>query len=111
MIHLQSLLDAAKCFETGRTLRWPDGVFCPRCHRFEITQQGREDTQPERQRSLCQSCERRFDDVTDTLFASQHHPLRVWSLWLYCMGRNLAHHPMAPARDLTKDAAQQMPSQ
>src|SRR5262245_57887484 len=73
MIHIQSLIDDAKCFETVRTLRWPDGVSCPHCDSFDVTKQGRDDTQPERQRYLCQACERRFDDLTDTIFAGHHH--------------------------------------
>ena len=111
MIHLPSLIDDAKCFETVRTLRWPDGSSCPHGESFDITKQGRADTHPERQRSLCQSCERRFDDLTDTIFAGHHQPLRVWILCLYFMGLNLSNHPIAQELDLNKDDAQQMTSQ
>ena len=111
MIHIQSLIDDAKCFATVRALRWPEGICCPRCDSFEITKPGRDDTQPERQRYLCQSCERRVDDVTDTIFADHHQPLRVWILCLYCLGLNLANHQIAHELDLNKDDAQQMPSQ
>src|SRR5262245_23762895 len=111
MIHIQSLIDDAKCFETVRTLRWPGGVSCPHCDSFNITQQGYDDTKPERQRYLCQSCGRRFDDVTDKIFAGHHQPLRVWILCLYFMGLNLANHQMAHELDLNKDDAQQMTSQ
>src|SRR5713101_644561 len=111
MIHIQSLIDDAKCFETVRALRWPDGVCCPSCDSFEITKQGRDDTQSERQRYLCTSCERRFDDVTDTIFAGHHHPLRVWMLCLYFMGLTLSHHHIAAARYLPPSAGQQMTCQ
>ena len=111
MIHIQSLIDDAKCFETVRALRWPNGVYCPRCNSFEIAKQGFDDTQPERQRSLCQSCERRFDDVTATLFAGQHHPLRVWILCRYVMGLNLSNHQMARALDRKKDDVHQRTGQ
>jgi transposase-like protein len=111
MIHIQSLIDDAKCFETVRTLRWPDGVSCPHCNSFDVTKQGRDDTQPERQRYLCQACERRFDDLTDTIFAGHHQPLRVWILCLYFMGLNLSNHQIAHELDLNKDDAQQMTSQ
>ena len=76
-----------------------------------MAQQGRDDTQPERQRSLCQSCERRFDDLTDTICAGHHQPLRVWILCLYFMGLNLSNHHIAQARDRKKDDAHQMPCQ
>src|SRR6516165_2351070 len=111
MIHIQSLIDDAKCFETVRTLRWPDGVFCPHCDSFDVTKQGRGDTQPERQRYLCQACKRRFDDLTDTIFAGHHQPLRVWILCLYFMGLNLSNHQIAHELDLNKDDAQQMTTQ
>ena len=62
MIHLQSLIDDATGFETVRALRWPDGVRGASCDRSEVTKQGRDDTQPERQRYLCKACRRHFDD-------------------------------------------------
>ncbi len=90
MIHIQSLIDDAKCFETVRALRWPNGVCCPRCESFEITKQGRDDT---------------------TIFAGHHQPLRVWILCLYFMGLNLSNHQIAKELDLNKDDVHQMTSQ
>jgi hypothetical protein len=29
ILHIQNLIDDAKCFETVRQLRWPEGVVCP----------------------------------------------------------------------------------
>src|SRR5215475_15355456 len=95
MIHMQSLIDDAKCFETVRALRWPDGVRCPTCDSPKVTKPGRHDTQPERQLYLCKSCRRHFDDVTDTVFAGHHPPLQVWMLCLYFMGLNLSNAQMA----------------
>ena len=109
MINIQSLIDDAKCFETVRALRWPDGICCPSCNSAEITKQGRDDTQPERQRYLCTSCERRFDDLTDTIFAGHHQPLRVWILCLYFMGLNLSNQQMAAELDLYPSDVHQMP--
>src|SRR3954453_16692918 len=111
MIHIQSLIDDAKCFETVRTLRWPDGVSCPHCDSFDVTKQGRDDTQPERQRYLCQACERRFDDLTDTIFAGHHQPLRVWILCLYFMGLSLSNEQIARELGIDPDDAQVMASQ
>jgi hypothetical protein len=31
------------------------------------------------------------DDLTDTIFAGHHQPLKVWILCLYFMGLNLSH--------------------
>ncbi len=111
MIHIQSLIDDAKCFETVRRLRWPDGVQCPTCDSSKIIKQGRDDTQPERQRYLCKSCEQRFDDLTDTIFAGHHQPLRVWILCLYFMGLNLSNQQMAQELDLHPSDAHQMTCQ
>ena len=111
MINIQSLIDDAKCFETVRALRWPDGVRCPTCDSSEVTKQGRDDTQPERQRYLCTSCERRFDDLTDTIFAGHHQPLRVWILCLYFMGLNLSNHQIAAELDLHPSDVHQMTCQ
>ena len=111
MINMQSLIDDAKCFETVRAMRWPDGVRCPACESPEVTKHGRDDTQPERQRYLCKSCERRFDDLTDTIFAGHHQPLRIWILCLYLMGLNLSNAQIAKELDLNKDDVHQMTSQ
>lgn len=69
MITLPQLLDNAKCFETVRALRWPDKVSCPHCGSEAIIKQGKDDTQPERQRYSCKACQRKFDDLTGTIFA------------------------------------------
>jgi len=111
MIHIQSLIDDTKCFETVRSLRWPEGVHCPMCNSAEVSKQGRDDTQPERQRYLCKSCDRRFDDLTGTIFAGHHQPLRVWILCLYFMGLNLSNHQIAQELDLNKDDIHQMTGQ
>ena len=50
MIDLQNLLDDVKCYETVRQLRWPAGVRCPHCGAAEVTKQGRDTTQPARQK-------------------------------------------------------------
>jgi transposase-like protein len=111
MIHIQSLSDDTKCFETVRTLRWPDGACCPTCQSRQVTKQGRDDTQPARQRYRCNSCDRRFDDLTDTVFSGHHQPLRVWILCLYVMGLNLSNHQIAKELDLNKDDVHQMTCQ
>ena len=111
MIHIQSLIDDAKCFETVRALRWPDGVRCASCDSSEVTKQGRDDTQPERQRYLCKSCRRHFDDLTDTVFAGHHQPLRVWMLCLYFLGLNLSNAQIAKELDLHQSDVHQMTGQ
>lgn len=111
MINIQSLMHDAKCFAIVRDMRWPDGVRCPHCDSPEITKQGRDDTQPERQRYPCKSCERRFDDLTDTIFAGHHQSLHIWILCSYLMGLNLSNAQIAQELDLNKDDAHHMTTQ
>jgi transposase-like protein len=111
MITLPQLLDNAKCFETVRTLRWPDKVSCPHCSSEDIIKQGKDDTQPERQRYSCKACRRKFDDLTDTIFAGHHQPLKIWVLCLYFMGLNLSNAQIARELDLNEADVQQMTQQ
>lgn len=108
VVNLQNLVDDAKCFETVRQLRWPEGVACPHCSSRDVIGQGRDETQPERRRYLCKDCGRKFDDLTGTIFAGRHQPLRTWILCLYLMGLNLSNQQIAQELDLNKDDVQQM---
>lgn len=111
MLHIQDLIDDAKCYAQVRRMRWPEGVCCPHCEAREVTRQGHDDTQPQRQRYECKSCGRLFDDLTGTIFAGHHQPLRVWIVCLYFMGLNLSNRQIAQELDLDEDDTQQMTTQ
>ena len=89
LVDLPSLIDDARCFELVRQHRWPEGVRCPHCEGARITRDGRDDAQPHRQRYRCAACHARFDDLTGTVLAGRHRPLRVWVSCLCLMGLNL----------------------
>src|SRR3954452_16220786 len=108
MLDIQNLIDDRKCFETVRQIRWPDGVTCPHCTSPRVTGQGHDETQPARQRYECLACQRRFDDLTGTIFAGHHRPLRTWILCLYLMGLNLSGLQIAKELDMNKDDARAM---
>lgn len=108
MIALQSLLDDAKCYETVRHLRWPEGVRCPHCGAEQVTRQGRDATQKARQKYRCRGCGRHFDDLTGTVFAGHHQPLRVWIGCLYLMGLNLSNRQIAQELALDPGDVQRM---
>jgi transposase-like protein len=108
IVNILGITDDAKCYEMVRCLRWPDGVRCPDCDSPKVVKQGRDDTEPQRQRYQCRACRRRFDDLTDTIFAGHHQPLRVWVLVLYFMGLNLSNEQIAKELDLDPDDAQRM---
>jgi transposase-like protein len=95
LVNLSSLIDDAKCFELVRQHRWPEGVRCPHCGEARVARDGRDNTQPHRQRYRCAACGARFDDLTGTALAGHHQPLRVWVLCLYLMGLNLSNRQIA----------------
>ena len=91
LVNLTSLIDDAKCFALVRQHRWPEGVRCPGCGGDAVVRHGCDDTQPHRQRYRCKRCAGRFDDLSGTVLAGHHQPLRVWVLCLYFMGLNLSN--------------------
>ena len=108
LVNLSALLDDAKCFALVRQHRWPEGVCCPACGDRAVVRDGCDDTQPHRQRYRCKVCAGRFDDLTGTVLAGHHQPLRVWVLCLYFMGLNLANRQIAAELGLGASDAQAM---
>lgn len=108
MLNIQDLIDDAKCYQMLRELRWPDGVHCPHCGFHWATKRGRHNREQQRQRYKCQSCERQFDDLTDTVLAGHHQPVKVWVLCLYFMGLNLSNQQIGAELALNKDDIQYM---
>jgi transposase-like protein len=108
LVNLPSLVDDARCFELVRQHRWPEGVRCPHCSSTGVARDGRDDAQPHRQRYRCQECRARFDDLTGTVLAGRHRPLRVWVLCLYLMGLNLPNRQIAQELDLGVSDVQAM---
>jgi transposase-like protein len=108
LVNLPSLIDDARCFELVRKHRWPEGVRCPHCDGAKIARDGRDDAQPHRQRYRCAACGARFDDLTGTVLAGRHRPLRVWVLCLYFMGLNLSNRQIARELDLATSDVQAM---
>jgi len=66
---------------------------------------------PARQRYECHDCNKRFDDLTDTIFAGHHQPLNVWIRCLYFMGLNLSNEQIARELDVNVSDGQQMTTQ
>jgi transposase-like protein len=108
LVNLSSLIDDAKCYALVRQQRWPEGVRCPACGGATVIRHGRDDTQEQRQRYRCNDCRSRFDDLTGTVLAGHHQPLRVWMLCLYLMGLNLSNRQIAQELDLAETDVQGM---
>src|SRR5512135_1174907 len=77
----------------------------------EGNRDGHDDTQRHRQRYRCKTCDSRFDDLTGTVLAGHHQPLRVWVLCLYFMGLNLSNRQIAQELDLAESDVQAMTNQ
>jgi transposase-like protein len=107
-VNIKNLIDDSQCYQTVRELRWPDGAECPDCQSTQVTKRGFDDTESARQRYECMDCHRRFDDLTDTIFAGHHQPLKVWVLCLYFMGLNLSNEQIANELGVDRSDVQQM---
>jgi transposase-like protein len=59
-----------------------------------------------RRQYQCKTCQKRFDDLTNTIIAGHHQPLRTWILCLYFMGLNLSNQQIALELGLNKDDVQ-----
>lgn len=111
MLSIKNLIDDAKCFETVRQMRWPEGVSCPHCESKMVNKRGFHNTRKHRQRYFCQNCQTNFDDLTQTVFEGHHQPLKVWVICLYFMGLNMSNQQIAAELQLNKDDVQAMTTQ
>lgn len=108
LITIKQLVSEAQCYEVIRTLGWQGKVNCPHYDSLEIIKRGYHDHQNHRQQYECKTCQKRFDDVSETVLAGHHQPLSVWILCLYFMGLNLSTAQIAWELDLNKDDLQFM---
>ncbi len=111
LVNLSGLMDDAKCFAFVRQHRWPEGVCCTGCGSSAVIRDGCDDTQQHRQRYRCKACASRFDDLTGTVLAGHHQPLRVWVLCLPFMGLNLSNRQIAGELGLAVSDVQAMTEQ
>lgn len=68
-----------KCREYLESLRWPDGVSCPRCESKKISRIY------ERNQFACDSCQYQFSVRAGTIFHDSHLPLSKWFVAVYLM--------------------------
>ena len=110
-VNIKHLIDDVQCYQTVRALRWPDGIACPSCESTQVIKRGFDDKELARQRYECNDCHTRFDDLTDTISAGHHQPLKVWVLCLYFIGLNLSNEQIAHELDVDLSDVQQMTTQ
>jgi transposase-like protein len=89
---IQALLKDNEMFRTLHSLRWPEGVVCPRCGSTHVVKRERpNDAEDQRWHFECLSCkgkgdESAFDDLTGLPFEETIHAFRQWVLCWYLLG-------------------------
>jgi len=68
-----------KCREYLESLRWPDGVNCPRCNSEKVS------SIKDRGQFHCNSCSYQFSVTAGTIFHDSHLPLWKWFTTIYMM--------------------------
>lgn len=111
ILGIQALIDEKKCYSVIRNMRWKYDVCCPFCKSNKIRKRGKNNRHPECQRYDCQKCNKRFDDLSGTVFANRHQPVTVWVTFLYFLGLNLSNRQIAQELGLNESDAQEMAKQ
>ena len=106
--HIHDLMDDEKCYEVIRRMRWPYSLHCPHCTSNKVVKRGKNHRHPGCQRYTCRKCGKRFDDLTGTIFAGHHQPLRVWLAYLHLMGLNVSNKQIAQELGLNESDGQAM---
>ena len=113
MLNILNLIDDARCFETIR----PSNALAPRGDLPPLRLSPSHETGAQRYPSRNDKSmsvpyyESGWTDLTGTIFAGHHQPLRVWMLCLYFMGLNLSNEQITQELDLNSDDAQKMTTQ
>ena len=83
-----SLIELANLFPTEEaaeswfvSVRWPDGVRCPRCDSDNIQPRPTRKPQPFR----CRACRKDFSAKTETVMQCSNLPLRKWAYGVYLL--------------------------
>jgi transposase len=111
MCRLNDLIDEEKCYEEVRRMRWPYRTECPRCGSNKVVKRGRNHRHKGCRRYTCRNCEKRFDDLTGTIFMGRHQPLSAWFSYLYLMGLNQSNLQIAEELGLNESDGQWMAEQ
>jgi transposase-like protein len=74
--------DDKKCREGLETLKWPDGVKCPRCESAKVSRLLHYD------KFNCDQCHYQFTVTAGSIFHDSHLPLWKWFLAVYLMAES-----------------------
>jgi transposase-like protein len=105
------LTDEKAAREFLESLRWPNGVACPRCggadpYKLNPNPSGKN---PARQGLYkCRACKKQFSSTTGTVFESSHVPLSKWLLAIHLLAsskKGMSAHQLHRMLDVTYRAA------
>lgn len=71
-----------RCRAYLESLRWPDGILCPRCESKKISRSNK------RKQFVCDSCDYNFSVTAGTIFHGSHLSLVKWFMAVYLMGES-----------------------
>lgn len=110
LIQIDEIVDDRLCYEKVRELRWHEGVKCPHCKSLSHKRHGHHNSSEHRYRYQCKSCQKYFDDLTDTVFQGHHQPLKIWIICLYLMSLNLSNAQIAKELSISESDCHAMTS-
>jgi len=111
LLQLHKMLDISQCWDIVRQVRWSEGVLCPQCESKDCYKNGKSKRQIHNQKYHCKSCEKHFDDLTDTIFSGSQLPLEHWIVALYLMHLNISNSQIAEELDISLTTAQRICSE
>lgn len=102
-------MDEKACFTLLRSVRWLEGVTCTSCNGINVVKDGKStEAHEDCQKYKCNSCGKKFDDLTDTIFSNSKLPVKTWIVCLYLMGLNISNAQIAAELDISATTAQRM---
>ena len=109
-MNIVGLISEEECYKYLRAVRWEHGIQCQDCGSKEISRKGESRKSEHCLRYLCRNCNRRFDDLTSTLFSKRHQPLKLWFICMYLMCLNVSNLRISYELGVGKNVAQKMAS-
>jgi len=98
------LLDVKKCVEFLREIRWPGGtVICPRCSSADINHFSR--YKEHYNRWKCNSCNKTFNEKTETIFADSKLPITKWFYAISLMKNKSSNSNLADELNVDQNTA------
>jgi HEAT repeat protein/transposase-like protein len=94
------------CVELFRTVRWRDGIRCPRCGSKDVGERG--SYLEVFRRYYCEACNRIFNDKTGTIFAHTRTPLSTWFLAIHLLRTGAGDSDFARQLNMSERSARRM---